>query len=117
MKHNKNNMKDLILHGEAMIFPSEIPSTAKKIKPSNGLFHIIADSETTGNHHVIDAIDGVEFFQDVDGKTYMRNSKPTKVRCVMTERHSPIDIEPGTFEFGIQKEYDHFAQNLVNVRD
>jgi len=115
----KNNTKRelVILHGEAMIFPSEIPSSAKKIDASNKSYHIIADSETTGNHHVVDAVVGVEFFQDVDGKMYMRNSKPTRVRCIMKERHSPIDIEPGTYEFGVQKEYDHFAQNLINVRD
>lgn len=112
-----SNQNTVILHGEAMIFPSAIPQDAKPIKPSNGAFHIIADSETTGNHHVIDAVDGVEFFQTDDGKMFMRNSKPTRVRCVLADRHSPIEIEPGNYEFSVQLEYDHFAQNLINVRD
>lgn len=100
-----------------MLFQSEIPASAKKIPASNGTFHIIANSETTGNHHVVDAFEGVDFYQDTDGRVFMKNEKTTSVRCVMTERHSPIELEPSNWEFGIQKEYDHFAQNLVNVRD
>jgi hypothetical protein len=120
LKNKNKNMKstkEVILHGEAMLFQSEIPASAKKIPASNGTFHIIANSETTGNHHVVDAFEGVDFYQDTDGRVFMKNEKTTSVRCVMTERHSPIELEPSNWEFGIQKEYDHFAQNLVNVRD
>jgi hypothetical protein len=109
-------MKQLILHGEAMIFASSLPENACKIKPTNKEYHIIADSETTGNHHVVDYCDGVEFFES-DGVQYMKNSKPTRVRCVHADRHSPVELEPGVWEFGIQKEYDHFEQNLQAVRD
>jgi hypothetical protein len=108
---------ELVLHGEAMIFKSQLPANVKPIKPSNGTYHIIADSETTGNHHVIDSYDGVNFFQDEGGVTYMENTKPTRVRCVHTDRHDPIELEPGIYEFGCQVEFDHFAQNLQNVRD
>jgi len=99
-----------------IIFGANIPATAKPIKASNAGYHIIADSETTGNHHVVDCPAGVEFFQDGD-KTYMKNSQPTQVRCVIAERHNPITLEPGAYEFGIQQEYDHLAQHLRNVAD
>ena len=112
MKDNK-----VILHGEAMIFRSELPKGAVKIKPSNKNFHIIADSETTGNHHVIDCKQGVNFYQNEDGTIFMVNEEPTQVRCLVKERHSPIKLDEGVWEFGIQKEYDHFEQNLRNVRD
>ena len=108
---------ELVLHGEAMIFKSVLPEGVKQIQPSNDSYHIIADSETTGNHHVVDACDGVSFFQDAGGVTYMENTKPTKVRCVHTDRHDPVELEPGVWEFGIQLEYDHFAQNLAKVKD
>jgi hypothetical protein len=116
-KKKNNELTNLVLHGEAMVFQSKIPKNVKRIDPSNNDHHIIADSETTGNHHVIDCIDGVELFQSDDGTTYMKNTKPTKVRCVMADRHTAYEFSPGTWEFGIQKEYDHFAQNLINVRD
>lgn len=108
---------DVILHGEAMIFLSTLPAGAKKIKPSNDKFHIIADSETTGNHHVVDVDDSTEFYTDDEGRMFMVTEKPNKVSCVHTDRHSPIEFAPGTYEFGIQKEYDHFEQHLRKVRD
>jgi len=48
---------------------------------------------------------------------YMKNSEPTQVRCVLEKRHDAIAINPGSYEFGIQMEYDHFSANLRNVRD
>ena len=89
---------------------------AVEIKPSHKDMHIIADSETTGNHHVIDVHEDTKFYASGD-TVYMVNEKPTNVRCVLKDRHSPIEIGPGTWEFGIQQEYDHFAQNLRNVAD
>ncbi len=117
MKHN-----EVILHGEAMIFPTQkLPADAEEIKPSSQNFHIIADSETTGNHHVIDLpkIDKskVKFFKNKAGAMFMRSEVETTVSCVLADRHAPITIPAGTYEFGIQQEYDHFAQNLRNVRD
>lgn len=111
----QNNM-NVILHGEAMIFPSTLPEGVEEMNPTNKEYHIIADSETTGNHHVIDVTENTKFYRKGD-TMYMVNKKPTKVRCVLKDRHSPIDISSGTWEFGIQKEYDHFAQNMRNVRD
>jgi len=108
----------VILHGEAMLFQvTEIPSSAKKIKSSHQSYHIIADSETTGNHHVVDCDESMEFFMDENGSMFMRNEKPTQVRCVQANRHTEIPLAPGTWEFGIQQEYDHFAQHLRQVRD
>jgi len=113
-------MNELILHGEAMIFKSTLPDNIKQIQPTNvGLgFHIIADSETTGNHHVVDANDSTSFFTNDDASvTYMSNTKPTVVRCLVADRHTDVTLPAGTWEFGIQKEYDHFEQHLKNVRD
>lgn len=110
------NMNKVILHGEAMIFASNLPKDAVEIASSHKDMHIIADSETTGNHHVIDVKPKTRFYRS--GETiFMVNEEPTQVRCVLEKRHDAIPIETGTWEFGIQKEYDHFAQNLRNVRD
>ncbi len=111
-------MNELILHGEAMIFKSKLPDSIKRIQPTNVGFHIIADSETTGNHHVVDVTDSTSFFTNDDASvTYMSNTKPTVVRCLVADRHTDVTLPAGTWEFGIQKEYDHFEQHLKNVRD
>jgi hypothetical protein len=112
---NKKNKKIAIVHGECFLFPSSIPDTAKRVEVKKDYF-IVADSEVTGNHHVVDVMDGVEFFQDGD-KTFMKNSVKTNIRCLVKERHDNIVLEPNTWEFGIQKEYDHIADELKKVAD
>jgi cupin superfamily acireductone dioxygenase involved in methionine salvage len=117
MKRKTKTETDVILHGEAMIFNSALPQDAKKIKASNKEYHIIADSETTGNHHVISAHEGVEFYMDGKGTMFMVNEKETDVRCLHPDRHDAISLPPGTYEFGIAQEYDHIAQQQQKVRD
>jgi hypothetical protein len=114
----KLNQNEVILHGEAMIFPNQIPSDAQEVEIKTGeKSFIIADSETTGNHHVIDLEPGTKFFRSGE-RLFMKNEKPTRVRCVHPSRHNAIAIEPGVYEVGEnQMEYDHFAQNLTKVRD
>jgi len=113
---NNTNMNNVILHGECMVFPSELPATATP-KVVTGDYLIVADSETTGNHHVVDSFQGVNFFEGSGGTIFMQNTKPTKIRCVMADRHDAIDLEPGTWEFGVQQEYDYFTESLRAVRD
>ena len=110
----KNNI--VILHGEAMIVPSILPEGLAKIDPSNQNYMVIADSETTGNHHVVDAGEGVFFYQKGEN-IYMENTAPTRVRCLHENRHSTIEIPPGCWEFGTQQEYDHLEQEMRKVRD
>ena len=116
MNKQTNNTSGVILHGEAMIFQSSLPEGATEIKSSSPKMHIIADSETTGNHHVIDTVPGTKFFQHGD-TMYMENTQETRVRCVLADRHDAIPLDPGTWEFGIQQEFDHLSQQLHNVAD
>ena len=113
----KLNQNEGVLHGEAMILHAILPADAVEIKPSNDTHHIIADSETTGNHHVIDAVPGTRFWKS-GNRTFMTNERETRVRCVHPARHNAISLSPGTYEIGeAQLEFDHFAQNLRKVRD
>lgn len=107
-------MKKCILHGEAIVFGSKVPSDAVR-KDVKG-FLIIAPSETSGNHHVIDAAEGVEFYEK-NGVLYVKNEVETQVRCVMTERHDNITLPAGEWEIGIQQEYDPFEARKRNVAD
>lgn len=111
MKENK-----VILHGECMVFRSEMPATSTPVVVT-GDYLIVADSETTGNHHVVDAFEGVDFFQAKDDTMFMQNTKPTQIRCVVENRHDAITLEPGIWEFGIQQEYDYFSDSHRAVQD
>ena len=113
------NKNEVILHGECMVFTSNLPKMIKKIDQSkikNG-YVIVADSETTGNHHVVDIIDGVDVFENESGVIFVQNSVPTKIRCLHADRHDEETLMPGTYEFGFQQEYDPFSVRLQNVRD
>ncbi len=112
----KTQKRKIRLHGEVMWFDSTIPADAVKINPSNTNYHIVADSETTGNHHVLDCPEGVEIYQS-GNRIYLNSKVDTNIRCVHENRHDTIPISPGVYEFGNQQEYDHDAQNKRNVKD
>lgn len=107
---------EIICHGEATIFTASIPKTAK-LKKINNSFVAIAPSETTGNNHVVDVLDGVDIYEDEKGTLYMNSKVPTQVRCVHPNRHDSITIPPGSYEFGTQLEYDPFTARMEKVRD
>jgi hypothetical protein len=111
------NSNEVILHGEATVFPSSIPSAAKKKRVKRGAFVIVANSETTGNHHVVDTPEGVNFYETDSGTLFMESKVDTQIRCVHENRHDAITIPPGTYEFGTQQEYDPFAARMQQVRD
>lgn len=111
----KNN--EVILHGECMVFASKLPENVKKRKKNKDGYVIVADSETTGNHHVVDEIDGVDFYENSNGVIFMQSSVDTTIRCLHKERHDEIVLSPGTYEFGTQQEYDPFASRMQKVRD
>lgn len=117
VKSTQNEQIPVILHGEAMIFRSTLPEGAKRIQPTTPEYLIIADSETTGNHHVVDVNPGTEFFMDDKGTMYMVATEDTSVRCIHTNRHDSLPIQSGCWEFGIQQETDHLARHKRNVRD
>ena len=107
----------VILHGECMVFLSTIPADAVKLN-SNGPFQIVAPSETTGNHHVVDLKEGVQFYQGTNGTLYMTTDVDTAIRCVVDSRHDAIVLPAGqTYEFGSQMEYDPFTARQNKVRD
>lgn len=108
-------MKKAIIHGEAMLVESSLPKGAKLKKTVNS-YEIIAKSEVSFNHHVIDVVDGVEFYEK-DGKLFMKNNTETQVRCVIAERHDTIVVPCGIWEIDIQQEYDPFEQRARAVRD
>lgn len=110
-----NNPK-MYLHGECKIIQRQILPDDIVPKKVDGGYLIIGNSETTGNHHVVEAGSGIKFF-DNGGSIWMVNKKSTNVRCVHENRHDKIEIPSGIWEFGTQKEYDYFSKELINVRD
>jgi hypothetical protein len=104
----------MVIHGECLVYNSELPTGAKKLKAKG--YKIIANSEVTGNHHVIDATDGVEFYEH-EGTIFVRNTEPATVRCLVKERHDDVTLQPGTWKIDFQQEYDYLSNEARVVRD
>lgn len=114
-------MSKIWLHGEVVVkkMKGAIPDDAKVVKPVNGVY-IIADSETTGNHHLLEEIAGVELYEK-DGMFYLKTDKKAVVRCVDEKRHDTITVDPCEVDeiilFDKQQEVDHLTDEVRSVRD
>jgi len=97
-----------------MVFPSQLPENAinKNIKNT----FVVADSETTGNHHVVDVGPNDSIYEH-DGTFFLKNADLTHIRCLQAARHDAIELEAGVWEFGIQQEYDYLTESLRRVSD
>jgi hypothetical protein len=103
------NRKRLYFHGECFIKEiGELPDKLLKREDNESI--TIAESETVGNEHRIKIKEGVEFFEDEKGTLYMRNTVPTEVYCLHTERHDTIEIPQGVWEIDRAVEYDYLNQ-------
>lgn len=99
-------------HGELCIFRGvSVPKDSKKRKD-----YKLADSETTGNHHMLEEKEGVELYEK-DGVIYVKNDVPVDVYCVVKERHDNITLDPGVWEVTPAQEYDYLTQEKRNVAD
>ena len=107
-------------HGEVIIKAVKNENakiTGKEIKGNRDL--ILADSETTGNHHMLQVIEGVHTYRDEDlDKFFVRPEVETKIYCKLDNRHTDLILKKGyTYEIEKAKEWDHLEQEIRNVRD
>lgn len=110
-------MNKAFFHGEVVgkKIDTSVPKSAKKLKAKNG-FYIIANSESTGNHHIVIEKDGVELYEK-DGILYIENKTEANVECVIKERHDSIALEPGVWEIQRANEYDFLKEEKQKVAD
>ena len=107
-----------LFHGECIINKvSKLPEGLKAVKLFNKEAYKLADSETTGNHHLLEAKEGVELFEDSNGVLWLKNNVPTDVFCAIKERHDNITLEPGVWEIDRAKEYDYITDLTKKVAD
>ncbi len=107
-----------VFHGEVTIHKvSKLPQGLTKAKLFNKKSYKLADSETTGNHHLLEAKEGVELFEDKNGVLWLKNDVPCDVFCAIKERHDNITLEPGIWEIDKAQEYDHLQDLTRQVAD
>lgn len=103
-------------HGECVIKRiKKLPEGLKELKPKNKRY-IVADSETTGNHHCIEEIEGAEMYEK-DGVLYLKTEVEVKLFCVDEARHDTQVLEPGIYEIERANEYDYLTEMKRKVAD
>ena len=114
-------MNEVNLHGEVAIkrVKGIIPKEARKVSPKNGQYKI-ADSETTGNFHLLEATDTLEVYEK-DGILYAKNQDISKITCVDKTRHDTQILEPTKSDEILViepvKEFDYLTMEKRNVAD
>lgn len=80
---------------------------------------ILADSETTGNHHMLEMKPGVQVWNDKQSDKFLiKVDNSTKIYCVHENRHDDYTLDEGYFyEIYRAREYDHFLQRKREVVD
>lgn len=92
---------------------AKIPDGCTAMKPEGGQF-IVGHSET-GHHHVINAIGaGVSVLDRPPAGMrilYAILENPTSLDHLRGhDTHESIQLDPGTYEFRIAREFDHYAE-------
>ena len=118
-------MKKQKWHGEAILTEAELPEGAKKIIPNSaqldGKGFIIAESETTGNHHCVKLQEGVSMYEK-EGTVFIKVEKQdTEVYnskgVLGNSGHKPINLEQGTWKLSHHLEYDPLTEMRRRVAD
>lgn len=109
-------MKTVYFHGEVAIISGVKAKNAKKLEPKNKRY-ILANSETTGNHHILVAQDGVDVYEGVDGVLYVHVEDHAEVKCVDEERHDTQVLPAGDYIVKRKMEYDHLTNTPRVVAD
>ena len=97
--------------GDVTFVPvAEMPKGAEVMRVGGRL--ILAEGEATGHAHAVAQTD-VQMVE-WDGKFYLESGEAITVRH---EEHAPIVLEPGVWEVGRVREFDHFAEEARYVAD
>jgi hypothetical protein len=77
--------------------------------------YVLAEGETTGHAHVIDApADDVDVFVDEKGELFVRAKKAVTIKH---EEHKHQKIKRGVYKVGKVREIDPFSEEIRSVRD
>lgn len=99
--------------GDVLFFDEKtVPADAKKVPSVNGSF-VLREGEATGHAHRVEAQD-VELYEDGSGTLWLSTSKPVEVTH---EEHGAVTVGPGVVRIGTVEEYDHFEEEIREVRD
>lgn len=109
--------------GEAKVFRVDaLPADLAPMTDTTPAGLAIISHSESGHHHVLDrpGIRVMERTKDVPTGMrilYAIVDEPTALKQDAHVPHQPVNLEPGIYEFRIQREYDPFAEQARRVAD
>ena len=104
-------------HGEVIIMEAKkITVECKKVKSRNKSY-MLADSEMTGNYHLLEDKEGVNLLENSNGVLWLKNEVPCNIFCAIKGRHDTLTLEPGIWEIDRAQEYDYLTEMIKKVAD
>ena len=102
-------MSKLRQQGDVLLFSAEeVPAGAKK------LAHLVLqEGEHTGHAHRVSS--GLAELFETGSTKYLKVLSDEAV--ITHEEHKPVTLPKGTYKIGIVKEYDHFTEEIRQIRD
>jgi hypothetical protein len=112
-----NMQRKIHFHGELCIVEvEETKVVGKQLVSSEDVK--LADSEVTGNDHMLEMVKGVTVFSDADAdRFFVKSEVPATIYCKIRDRHTDLVLPAGTYEIGKAQEWDHIEQSRRNVLD
>lgn len=99
---------DYLQQGDVLIFAKDEKVKGKKLK------HLtLAEGEATGHHHTI--YSGVACL--LASEDAMNLKVESETALLKHQEHKEFDIPQGDYEIRIVREYDHFEEEVREVRD
>lgn len=112
-------MKTVHFHGELIIVETnEKPSSEYTKVDTKGDFKL-ADSEVTGNDHMLKVVPGVHVYSnDLVYKFLVETEIDTEIYCKIKNRHTDVTLIGGhSYEIGRANEFNHISRERRGVRD
>lgn len=111
--------KKVFFHGELVISQCEESEVSGEAVKTSEDFRL-AESEVTGNDHMLKAMQGLEIFNDKKADRFFvkvpRESK-AEIFCKIADRHTTLELPSGTYKIGKAQEFDHISRAKRNVLD
>lgn len=105
--------QQLIRHGDVLLKPVSIPSTAKEQKVGQEM--TIALGEATGHHHTLyGSLPNAVVMKGFDGRIFVEVNEDLYLRH---QEHKEVPVAKGSYEIVIERERNPFKDALTRVVD
>lgn len=99
-------------HGDVVLYKESLPENFNEMDKCTD--NILALGEATGHHHKLFG-EGIDLRECPKTKVkYLKLVEPVELKH---QEHHVVEIAPGSYRIGIQKEYDHFQEETRRVAD